>query len=51
MPNGHRTTPEITAMINFLNPPQGSMDARQWAYTKKKRLEMWNNFVKNNGKI
>lgn len=51
MPNGYRTTPEITAMLNFLNPPKGSMDGPSYQALKRQRLEMWNNFVKNHGKI
>jgi hypothetical protein len=41
----------LKQMNSFLNPPQGTMDGPTYHMLKKQRLEQWNNFVKNNGKI
>ena len=41
----------VHRMNTFLNPPKGAMDGPSYQALKRQRLEMWNNFVKNHGKI
>lgn len=41
----------LNRMNTFLNPPKGSMDGPSYAALRAQRMQQWNNFVKNGGKL